>query len=216
MVTQETLLGILNTGMNYGYEIKQMHDALFGQSKAMGFSTVYATLGRLQRDGYVCDQHGETMDGNSVIKSGGPSRVCYRITNVGRERLLQWLSEPEPPVPNLQFTIYLKTVLCLLNDGLYAAPAAAPAAPAPAPAPSRAAPAPAATQNALNYLDLQKHAHIEQMRSLTKQKLQAKADGKFAEVLLIDHAILHLDADVKWINETVEKIDILKENLKWD
>lgn len=62
---------------------------------------------------------------------------------------------------------------------------------------------------AATYLDNQRHTHIEHMRQLTKQR----RTSNIARALLIDHAIFHLEADLRWIDLTSSRLAKLKEEL---
>ncbi len=59
------------------------------------------------------------------------------------------------------------------------------------------------------YLDNQRRAHIERMRQLTKQRRQST----IADTLLIDHALFHIEADIRWIELTTSRLTKLKEEL---
>jgi DNA-binding PadR family transcriptional regulator len=59
------------------------------------------------------------------------------------------------------------------------------------------------------YLDNQRHAHIEHMRQLTNRRRKSN----IADTLLIDHAIFHLEADLRWIDLTSSRLVKLKEEL---
>jgi hypothetical protein len=48
------------------------------------------------------------------------------------------------------------------------------------------------------------------MRELTRQKLT----GDFAEKLLIDHAIFHLEADLRWIDMTAARLSQLAKEIE--
>ncbi|HMN12145.1 MAG TPA: PadR family transcriptional regulator [Bellilinea sp.] len=63
--------------------------------------------------------------------------------------------------------------------------------------------------DAAAFLDNQRHAHIARMRELTAQR----RDSALADVLLIDHAIFHLEADLRWIDLTSSRLEKLKEEL---
>ena len=58
-------------------------------------------------------------------------------------------------------------------------------------------------------VDNQRHAHIERMRELTTQRRKAPLATK----LLIDHAIFHIEADLRWIDLTSSRLTKLKEEL---
>ena len=60
------------------------------------------------------------------------------------------------------------------------------------------------------YLDTQRHAHLARMRELTALRRSAP----LAEALLIDHAIFHLEADLRWIDLTTSRLDHLTKEIK--
>jgi DNA-binding PadR family transcriptional regulator len=55
------------------------------------------------------------------------------------------------------------------------------------------------------YLDTQRNAHLERMRELT----DIKRTGGLVDALLADHALFHLEADLRWIDLTVARLDNL-------
>jgi DNA-binding PadR family transcriptional regulator len=59
------------------------------------------------------------------------------------------------------------------------------------------------------YLDTQKAAHREQMRKLTAMR---KA-GPLSAALLADYGLFHLEADLRWIDMTVARLDQLREEI---
>jgi DNA-binding PadR family transcriptional regulator len=103
-----TLLGLLEPEPSHGYELKRAYDHRFGQDKPLPFGQVYATLGRLERDGRV--------EVRGTEHGAGPERKRYAITPDGVTVLEQWLGEPEPPEPHLQSVLFAKVVLALLSD----------------------------------------------------------------------------------------------------
>lgn len=173
MNAQFALLGFLDQQPNYGYELKKLYDHFFGDDKPILAGQVYSTLSRLMRDKKII----EVKDSS---ESGGPERVKYEITSQGQQALTAWLETPEVPAPQLQATLYVKTVLALMRDG-----------------------------DAAAYLDNQRHTHIDRMRTLTNERREAP----LAQKLLIDHAIFHLEADLRWIDLTSSRLTSLKESL---
>jgi DNA-binding PadR family transcriptional regulator len=101
-----TLLGLLEREPSHGYDLKRDYDALFGRGKPLPFGQVYATLGRLARDGKVTA--GQSEPGS------GPDRKRYAITTVGRREVQAWLAEPVEAEPHLQTLLFTKVVLALL------------------------------------------------------------------------------------------------------
>ena len=55
------------------------------------------------------------------------------------------------------------------------------------------------------YLDAQRAAHLQRMRELTELKRR----GGTLDVLLADHAIYRLEADLRWIDHTAARLDQL-------
>jgi DNA-binding PadR family transcriptional regulator len=59
------------------------------------------------------------------------------------------------------------------------------------------------------FLDLQRQAHVHRMRELTRFK---RAAG-LGEMLLADHALFHVEADLRWLEVTAQRLDDLREEL---
>jgi DNA-binding PadR family transcriptional regulator len=98
-----TLLGLLKREPSHGYDLKREYDAYFGRGKPLSFGQVYATLGRLARDGKVAVAEIEAGD--------GPDRKRYVITDAGVTEFEVWLTEPVEPEPHLQTVLFAKVVL---------------------------------------------------------------------------------------------------------
>ncbi|MGH9055138.1 MAG: PadR family transcriptional regulator, partial [Acidimicrobiales bacterium] len=106
MTVPMALLGLLERGPSHGYDLKRDYDAYFGRGKALPFGQVYATLGRLARDGKVL--------GGEAEPGAGPDRKRYAITDLGAAELDGWLAEPIQPEPHLQTELFVKVVLALM------------------------------------------------------------------------------------------------------
>src|SRR6202020_3678887 len=101
-----TLLGLLEREPSHGYDLKRNYDAYFGRDKPLTFGQVYATLGRLSRDGKV------TV--GQLEPGAGPDRKRYVITDAGVTELEEWLAEPVRPEPHLQSVLFTKVMLALM------------------------------------------------------------------------------------------------------
>ena len=170
MTVPLTLLGLLEREPSHGYDLKRDYDAYFGRGKQLPFGQVYATLGRLARDGKVVAGDAEPGE--------GPERKRYAITDSGRTELDEWLAEPVVPEPHLQTVLFAKVTLALMLGK----PASA-------------------------YLDTQRAAHIRRMQELT----EIKRGGPLVDTLLADHALFHLEADLRWIDLTSARLKELAE-----
>ena len=168
-----TLLGLLERAPSHGYDLKRDYDTFFGRGKQLPFGQVYATLGRLARDGKVAAGAAEPGD--------GPDRKRYVITDTGRGEVDAWLADPVRPEPHLQTVLFAKVTLALMLG-----------------------------KSAERYLDTQRAAHIRRMRELT----ELKRTGPLVDVLLADHALFHLEADLRWIDLTSARLTELAEAVR--
>jgi len=160
-----TLLGLLEREPSHGYDLKRDYDAYFGRGKQLPFGQVYATLGRLARDGKIVAGDAEPGD--------GPDRRRYAITVTGREEVDAWLADPVEPEPHLQTVLFAKVTLALMLG-----------------------------KPAESYLNAQRAAHIRRMQEL----IEIRRSGPLVDVLLADHALFHLEADLRWIDLTSARL----------
>ena len=163
-----TFLGLLEREPSHGYDLKRDYDTFFGGGKQLPFGQVYATLGRLARDGKVAAA--------DVEPGAGPDRKRYVITDDGVADVDRWLTEPVEPQPSLQTVLFIKVVLSLMLG-----------------------------RSAEGYLDMQRGAHLQRMRELT----DVKRAGNTIDALLADHGLFHLEADLRWIDLTVARLDAI-------
>jgi DNA-binding PadR family transcriptional regulator len=163
-----TLLGLLEREPSHGYDLKRDYDEFFGRGKPLRYSQVYATLGRLTRDGKAAP--------GEIEQGAGPERRRYAITESGVADVEEWLSEPAPPEPDLQSELFSKVVLSLMLG-----------------------------RPAEQYLDLQRAAHLQRMRELT----ELKQHDDPVDVLLADHSLFRLEADLRWIDHTTARLGTL-------
>ena len=59
-------------------------------------------------------------------------------------------------------------------------------------------------------LDAQRAAHLRVMRELTARK----ASGDISDQLICDHALFHLEADLRWLELTAARLDQLAEEVR--
>lgn len=115
------------------------------------------------------------------VRGAGPERTLYAITGEGDRLLAEWLRTPEPPEPHLQTVLAVKVILALLLD-----------------------------RPTIEYLDAQRHAHLERMHELTERRRR----GPLIDALLADHAIFHLEADLRWVDLASARLDQLRAELR--
>ncbi|GGT52373.1 PadR family transcriptional regulator [Streptomyces purpureus] len=64
-------------------------------------------------------------------------------------------------------------------------------------------------RSAADILDTQRTEHLRLMRELTRRK----QDGDLADQLICDHALFHLDADLRWLELTAARLGRLAEEI---
>lgn len=120
------------------------------------------------------------VEADGVEVSGGPERKRYAITDAGVADVAEWLATPEKPDAYLQNTLYTKVVLALLSG-----------------------------RPATELLDVQRSAHLDAMRQLTRRK----TGGDLVDQLVCDHALFHLEADLRWLELTATRLDQLAKEI---
>jgi DNA-binding PadR family transcriptional regulator len=116
-------------------------------------------------------------------QAGGPERTSYALTEAGHQALQRWLSQVEPPAPHVASALLAKVVVALLT---------------------------ADTDRARAYLVAQRQAHTARLRELTAIKTDPAAS--IGDVIAADFAIAHLDADLRWLQTTLDRVaDLYRE-----
>lgn len=110
-------------------------------------------------------------------REAGPDRTAYAVTEEGRATLDRWLGTVEPPMPYVSSTLFAKVVVALLV---------------------------ADADRARDYLVAQRRAHTARLRELTALKTDPSA--RLDDVIGADFAIAHLDADLRWLHTTLDRV----------
>jgi DNA-binding PadR family transcriptional regulator len=87
MPIQHAVLGLLEDGPSYGYELKTRFEAAIGpQWGPLNIGHLYQTLDRLERDGLVSSER--------VPTDTRPDRRVFTLSPAGRDELAEWLAQP--------------------------------------------------------------------------------------------------------------------------
>lgn len=95
----QVILGLLNHEDLTGYEIKKRIDGRLHYFWKGSFGSIYPTLASLEEQGMIVK-----VDNHSHSKR---ERIVYRITDVGRDDLVQWLEESKTS-NSLKYEMLLK------------------------------------------------------------------------------------------------------------
>jgi DNA-binding PadR family transcriptional regulator len=115
---------------------------------------------------------------NGVAQDGGPEKRVYAITNAGRTALLEWYREAVAR-EHQRDEFFIKLMLCFVTG---------------ASDPQQVI----QTQRAKLYQDL--HA-------VTVQRTRLNPRYELAKILLLDKTIMHLEADLRWLDMIQARLD---------
>jgi DNA-binding PadR family transcriptional regulator len=111
-----------------------------------------------------------------------PDRKVYFITNEGLEELRHWYLTPEVREYRLGDTFYIKLVLSLVGGPI----------------------------NPEQVLMAQRRELYQQLHEVTEMRRQTDSQTQLPRVMLLDSAIMHLEADLRWIEMCEARLPDLK------
>ena len=110
---------------------------------------------------------------------GDRNKLAYRSTDAGRDAFMEWLGQPDDEPQQLRESIYLKLLLALRQrDGA-----------------------------AVALLGRQHRITLQRLRDLTVLEEQASREGRDDLLLLFRGAVLHTEADLRWIEACRNELD---------
>jgi DNA-binding PadR family transcriptional regulator len=102
-----------------------------------------------------------------------PERKVYALTDAGSAALQDWLAHPEAKVRPLRDELFIRLAVMAQGD----------------------------LDGKIALLDAYRAAHLVHMQELTRAKEQAVTrDRHVVEALLLDAALFHADADLRWLD----------------
>jgi DNA-binding PadR family transcriptional regulator len=86
MSLRYALLGFLNLGPMTGYDLKKQLDRSTQSFWHAGLNQIYPTLKKMDDEGWI----------TSAVEpqEARPDRVVYRMSDTGRQEMLEWLAQP--------------------------------------------------------------------------------------------------------------------------
>jgi DNA-binding PadR family transcriptional regulator len=118
---------------------------------------------------------------HATAQSGGPEKTIYAITPAGQKELIKWFDSPVE-ASHQHDEVYLKLVLSL------------------------------ATGNADPYhiLQTQRASLYRQLHDATAQRSATDPERDLAILLLHDQTIMHLEADLRWLDMVEARLDDIR------
>lgn len=87
------ILGVLHEAPMHGYELRKRLTALLGAFRAFSYGSLYPTLRRMQRAGWIVEEDEDSRRGGSW---GRRARRVYKITAEGKERFGELIADSGP------------------------------------------------------------------------------------------------------------------------
>ena len=210
MNAQLTLLGLLAIEPNYGYELKKLYDQFFGRDKPILTGQIYSTLNRLVRDHKVEPVPVAALNSDSATDNAANSTAALdaaaTASTLAAHIKAKAKAKPQGP-SQIQYQITPDGLATLhtwlttpeeigehLRSTFYC----------------KVMLALLVDGDPHQYIDSQRHTHLTAMRQLMRRQL---ATPDVAEQLLLDGAIYHIDADLKWMDKAEGKIDNIRREL---
>ena len=114
----------------------------------------------------------------AVGERGDRGKLVYQLTDAGRSSLGEWLVTPESEPQQLRDSIYVKL---LLGSRL-------------------------ANGSMDRLLASQRSVYLQRLKDLAELEERARAEGRTDVVLMLRGALLHTEADLKWLDATRDEI----------
>ncbi|HKA03146.1 MAG TPA: PadR family transcriptional regulator [Acidimicrobiales bacterium] len=160
MSVRHALLALLSEGPKYGLQLRQEFEARTGEVWPLNVGQVYTTLQRLERDGLVASEGGDD----------GPQKG-YRLTDEGREELLDWLQTPPDEVQPPRDELLIKVLVAVQVPGI----------------------------DVHNVIQVHRRHLVELMQRYTAVKADA-ADDDVALALVVDAELFRIEGAVRWLD----------------
>ncbi|MBT2528796.1 PadR family transcriptional regulator [Streptomyces flavidovirens] len=117
------------------------------------------------------------IEGEEIAQSNRPNKKIYRLTDAGREALHVWFEDPTDE-PRVRDEFFMKLAL--------------------APASGMA--------DQITLINKQRRQYLNTLRDLSKLAASEDRDNRISQ-LLIEGAMLHLQADLDWLERCQEELE---------
>jgi DNA-binding PadR family transcriptional regulator len=97
-VLELAVLGLLHETPMHGYELRKRLNSVLGAFRAFSYGSLYPCLKELLRQGLIAEdtQPGPVKSGTAKPLAGRKSKIVYRLTADGKERLEDLLGQAGP------------------------------------------------------------------------------------------------------------------------
>jgi DNA-binding PadR family transcriptional regulator len=119
----------------------------------------------------------------SIEKGGGPDKRLWTLTGPGYSELLAWFRSAVPRDYRLRDEFYLKLMLALVTRA----------------------------EKPLMVLVVQRRELFQELHALTTSRNALDPRSELARILLLDGAIMHTEAELRWLDMIEARLDDIRE-----
>ncbi|GAA4239076.1 PadR family transcriptional regulator [Actinomadura meridiana] len=95
-VLELAVLGLLHESPMHGYELRKRLNTLLGMFRAFSYGSLYPCLKQLLESGLIIEDRPEEPNTTALALQSRRSKIVYKLTADGKERLQQLLTESGP------------------------------------------------------------------------------------------------------------------------
>lgn len=117
----------------------------------------------------------------SIEQAGGPEKRIYALTQQGRAALAEWFASGVS-LEHQRDEVYIKLMLSIATGAF----------------------------NPRKVIQTQRSKLYQDLHALTAQRNQTNSKKALAQVLLMDKAIMHIEADLRWLDMVEARIEDVK------
>ena len=118
------------------------------------------------------------IEQEKIAQDGGPEKKIYAITETGLKALREWFAQPIKAA-HQRDEFFLKLMLSLVT----------------------------AEFDPLQVIYTQRASLYRELHKLTNRRSKANPKVELAHILLLDQAIMHLEADLRWLDMVEGRLD---------
>ncbi len=111
-------------------------------------------------------------------KESGPEKRIYAITPKGKEEVSRWFQEGVAE-DHVRDEFFIKLMIALALEEV----------------------------NAIEIIRIQRNTLYQQLHNVTHQREDTKPDQDLARVLMLDKTVMHLEADLRWLEMIEGRLD---------
>lgn len=114
----------------------------------------------------------------AVEKEGGPEKRIYALAPRGQEVLQQWLLS-EANVEHQRDEFFVKLMVAVMTG----------------------------RNDIPQMIQVQRNALFQALHRVTRQRMEADPETELAQILLLDKVMMHLEADLRWLDMVEARLD---------